>query len=89
MQKRMRWNFFRKVELNKNTTKHSDDMGISKKEQPSLLDFKLEISVCLYVESVPEIKRKGRLSIKTQLNMKRRKCSVPVPKAINTCSQIK
>ena len=50
--------------------RHSDDMGTSRKEQLSLPDFKLDIAACLCVKSEPGVKREGRPSIETQLNIK-------------------
>ena len=50
----------------------SDDMGTSRKEQLSLLDFILDIAACLCAKSEPGMKRKRRptCSIETQLNIK-------------------
>ena len=44
--------------------RHSDDMGTSRKEQLSLLDFKLDIAAYLCVKSEPGVKRKGRPIVK-------------------------
>ena len=40
--------------------RHSNDMGTSRKEQLSLLDFKLDIALYLCVKSELGVKRKGR-----------------------------
>ena len=66
------------------TSRHSDDMGTSRKEQLSLLDFKLNIAACLCAKSEPGVKRKGRLIIETKLNIKQRRGDVLIPKAIRT-----
>ena len=44
--------------------RHSDDMGTSRKEEFSLLDFKLDIAAYLRVKSEPGVKRKGRPIVK-------------------------
>ena len=59
-------------------------MGTSRKEVLSLLDFELDIAAYLRVKSEPGVKRKGRPSIETQLNIKQRRGAVPVPKVIRT-----
>ena len=63
--------------------RHSDDMGTSRKEELSHLDFELDIAAYLRVKSEPGVKRKGRPII-TQLNIKQRRGAVPVPKVIRT-----
>ena len=66
------------------TMSYSDNMGTSRKEQLSLLDFKLDIVACLCEIRTKSEAERETYSIETQLNIKRRRGAVPIPRAVRT-----